>query len=126
MGRKCFFQISIQSSPSTTLLVVSKVPTAIFPSAFLESLARSWLIAFATLSLSLSSTYALTSAPVAVEEVSALEPVKNLNLDVVKGLDFGGGIKLLGQKTDKDLSFNAILAQFASTNAQKVSAIIFK
>ena len=66
------------------------------------------------------------SAPVAVEEVSALEPVKNLNLDVVKGLDFGGGIKLLGQKTDKDLSFNAILAQFASTNAQKVSAIIFK
>ncbi len=66
------------------------------------------------------------SAPVSVEDVSALGSVKELGLEVVKSASFGGGIKLLGKKTDKDLSFNAIFAQFASTNAQSISAIIFK
>ncbi len=66
------------------------------------------------------------SAPLSIAEVSALATVKELGLEVVKGASFGGGIKLLGKKTDKDLSFNAILAQFALTNAQNISAIIFK
>jgi vacuolar-type H+-ATPase subunit E/Vma4 len=66
------------------------------------------------------------TAPISVEQVSALETVNSLGLKVIKSDNFGGGIKLLGQKTDKDLSFNAILAQFAATNTQSVSAIIFK
>ena len=66
------------------------------------------------------------TAPLSVEQISALEIVRSLELKVIKSENFGGGIKLLGQKTDKDLSFNAILAQFAASNTQSVSAIIFK
>ena len=67
-----------------------------------------------------------STAPISVEQVRALEIVNSLGLNVIKSENFGGGVKLLGQKTDKDLSFNAILAQFAATNTQSVSAIIFK
>ena len=66
------------------------------------------------------------SAPVLEEEVCNLPAVKKLSLDVKRGESFGGGIKLLGSKCDKDLSFGAIVSEYAKSNAQEISARIFK
>lgn len=66
------------------------------------------------------------SAPVSEAEVLELPAVKGFAMQVKRGDDFGGGIKLLGAKCDKDLSFNAVVADFAKNNVQEISARIFK
>ena len=66
------------------------------------------------------------SAPLNEEDLTNLAIVKELSLTVEKSENFGGGIKLYGIKSDKDLSFNAVVDRYLSVNAQEISAIIFK
>ena len=66
------------------------------------------------------------SAPLNEEDLTNLAIVKELSLTVEKSENFGGGIKLYGIKSDKDLSFNAVVDRYLSSNAQEISAIIFK
>lgn len=66
------------------------------------------------------------SAPITEEEVKNLPVYTQLCLGVKRGENFGGGIKLISSKCDKDLSFEAILSEYASVHGAEVSAILFK
>lgn len=66
------------------------------------------------------------SAPISEQQVSNLAIAGELVLSVERGENFGGGIKLFGKTSDKDLSFGAIVDRFLTANVQEVSAIIFK
>ncbi len=66
------------------------------------------------------------SALVSEGQISSLKIAKDLLLSVKRGENFGGGIKLLGEKCDKDLSFGAIIDDYARKNTQEISAMIFK
>lgn len=66
-----------------------------------------------------------TSAPISLEDILSLEVAKAKNLTAQKCENFGGGIKLLGSKTDIDLSFNAIVKQYGDNNLQDISKKLF-
>lgn len=67
------------------------------------------------------------SAPISSTEVCAFGCVSELNLRVEKGPeDFGGGIKIVGEKRDIDLSFGALISAYGETHAQEVSTALFK
>lgn len=66
------------------------------------------------------------SAPISCQDVLELEVVKTKKLTAKKDQNFGGGIKLLGNKTDMDLSFNAVIKAFSEEHSQEVSALLFK
>ncbi len=66
-----------------------------------------------------------TSAPISLEDIFSLEVAKARNLTAEKLENFGGGIKLLGSKTDIDLSFNAIVKQYGDNNLQNISKLLF-
>lgn len=67
-----------------------------------------------------------SSAPISAEQVNALSVCSQRNLTAVKGEAFGGGIKLTGAKSDKDLSFDAIVERYLVANTQEISAMLFK
>ncbi len=49
---------------------------------------------------------------------------KNLKISAKKG-DFSGGVKLVGVKSDKDLTFSAVIESFREENTAKVAEILF-
>lgn len=49
---------------------------------------------------------------------------KNLKISANKG-DFSGGVKLIGKKSDKDLTFSAIIESIREENTAKVAEILF-
>jgi V/A-type H+-transporting ATPase subunit E len=65
------------------------------------------------------------SAPISCEDILSLGVAKAKNLTAQLGENFGGGIKLLGSKTDIDLSFNAIVKQEGENSLQEISKVLF-
>ena len=65
------------------------------------------------------------SAPISCEDILSLEVAKAKNLTAEQVESFGGGIKLLGSKTDIDLSFNAIVKQYGENHLQEISKLLF-
>lgn len=65
------------------------------------------------------------SAPLSVNDVLALAPVKKLSLKVEKTGKFDGGIVLSGKAFDKDLSFKAIIEEEKERSEVETSKKLF-
>ncbi len=66
------------------------------------------------------------NAPFSAEELEAQSVCKAKNLKCEKNGDFSGGVMIIGDKRDADLSFKAYLNEYADKNYGAVAKELFK